>query len=382
MEIRDLYDKDRNLTGETILKGEQIPENRYIIVMLIFIQNSEGKFLIQKRSKQKNGLLAATGGHAKSGETSIQAIQTEVKEEIGLDLPEDKIELYFSGRQDEERVFFDDYYIKLDIDDISNLKLQEEEVESVCWMTKDEIIEAKKNGTFFMNHFEEFETLIDWLEDRKNGISITQENSNKEQYMELLLEADPSKELVNHYLNLGELFVLKFNDDVACVAVVVRIDDVDFILTTLWSMIPPQDEYFVWRGLNDFRQIMYNGHRLTIDDYNMEHKKCLSFLKRAVEESTAKHIVVVSHHLPTKAVVAPQHQGSLLNSAFATEFGNYIADSRISVWIYGHSHTNIDTTLGNTRIASNQLGYVGYQEHLQNGFNPQAYIELKQQEDE
>ena len=197
MEIRDLYDKDRNLTGETILKGEQIPENRYIIVMLIFIQNSEGKFLIQKRSKQKNGLLAATGGHAKSGETSIQAIQTEVKEE----------------------------YIKLDIDDISNLKLQEEEVESVCWMTKDEIIEAKKNGTFFMNHFEEFETLIDWLEDRENGISIKQENSNKEKYMELLLEADPSKELINQYLNLGELFVLNYNGDIACVAVVVRIDD-------------------------------------------------------------------------------------------------------------------------------------------------------------
>lgn len=168
MEVRDLYDKDRNLTGETILKGEKIPENRYIIVMLIFIQNSEGKFLIQKRSKQKNGLLAATGGHAKTGETSIQAIQTEVKEEIGLDLPENKIELYFSGRQDEERVFFDDYYIKLDIEDISKLKLQEEEVESVCWMTKDEIIEAKKNGTFFMNHFEEFETLIDWLDKKKN----------------------------------------------------------------------------------------------------------------------------------------------------------------------------------------------------------------------
>ena len=86
--------------------------------------------------------------------------------------------------------------------------------------------------------------------------------------------------------------------------------------------------------------------------------------------------------VPSKAVVAPQHQGSLLNSAFATEFGNYIADSRISVWIYGHSHTNIDTTIGNTRIVSNQLGYVRCQEHLQNGFNPQAYIELKQQEDE
>lgn len=225
MEVRDLYDKDRKLTGETILKGEKIPENRYIIVMLIFIQNSEGKFLIQKRSKQKNGLLAATGGHAKAGETSIQAIQTEVKEEIGLDLPEDKIELYFSGRQDEERVFFDDYYIKLDIEDISKLKLQEEEVESVCWMKKDEIIEAKKNGTFFMNHFEEFETLIEWLEDKEKGISIEQETSNKEQYMDLLLEADPSKKLINHYLNMGELFVLKYNNDIACIAVVVKIDD-------------------------------------------------------------------------------------------------------------------------------------------------------------
>ena len=163
---------------------------------------------------------------------------------------------------------------------------------------------------------------------------------------------------------------------------VVRIDDVDFILTTLWSMIPPEDEYFVWRGLNDFRQIMCNGRRLTIDDYNSEHQKCLSFLKCAVEESTAKQIVVVSHHLPTKAVVAPQHQDSLLNSAFATELGSYIADSRINVWIYGHSHTNINTTIRNTRIVSNQLGYVGYQEHLHNGFNPQAYIELKQQEDE
>ena len=157
---------------------------------------------------------------------------------------------------------------------------------------------------------------------------------------------------------------------------VVRIDDVDFILTTLWSMISPEDEYFVWRGLNDFHQIKYNGHRLTTEDYNLEHKKCLSFLKQSVEESTANHIVVVSHHLPTTAVVAPQHKDSILNSAFVTELGNYIADSRIDVWVYGHSHTNIDTSIGNTKIVSNQLGYVRSQEYIQNGFNTGAYIEL------
>lgn len=50
MERRDLYDKNRNLTGETILKGETIPDERYIVVVLVFIQNSEGKFLIQSRN--------------------------------------------------------------------------------------------------------------------------------------------------------------------------------------------------------------------------------------------------------------------------------------------------------------------------------------------
>ena len=71
MEQRDLYDVNRKLIGKTIFKGDSIPENSYIIVVLVFIQNSEGKFLIQKRSKIKNGKYATTGGHPKSGEDSI-----------------------------------------------------------------------------------------------------------------------------------------------------------------------------------------------------------------------------------------------------------------------------------------------------------------------
>ena len=81
MEKRDLYDKDKNLTGKTIYKNFPIPKGYYILVVLIFIQNSEGKFLIQKRSKLKNGKFATTGGHPKAGETSIEGAITEVKEE-------------------------------------------------------------------------------------------------------------------------------------------------------------------------------------------------------------------------------------------------------------------------------------------------------------
>ncbi len=156
---------------------------------------------------------------------------------------------------------------------------------------------------------------------------------------------------------------------------VVRIDDTDFILSTLWSHIRPQDEYFVARGMNDFRQIRYGGRRFTTDDFNVEHEKCLAFIKEAVEASDAKNIVVVTHHLPSYAVVNPYYKGDSLNSAFATELGDYIADSRINVWIYGHSHSNINTQLGNTKLLCNQMGYVAYGEHCR-GFDAGRFVEL------
>lgn len=54
MEYRDLYNKDRNLTGKTIAKGEPIPKGYYIKIVVCFMENSEGKFLMQKRSLQKD----------------------------------------------------------------------------------------------------------------------------------------------------------------------------------------------------------------------------------------------------------------------------------------------------------------------------------------
>lgn len=64
-----------------------------------------------------------------------------------------------------------------------------------------------------------------------------------------------------------------------------------------------------------------------------------------------KHIVVVTHHLPTRQVVAAQYLGSIFNSAFATELGEFIVESGINYWIYGHSHTNIDAMLSSTQVS-------------------------------
>lgn len=59
----------------------------------------------------------------------------------------------------------------------------------------------------------------------ERSIVIKKEKDNKEQYLDLLLEADPSEKLIRQYLADGDLFVLTYKNEVACVAVVTRVDD-------------------------------------------------------------------------------------------------------------------------------------------------------------
>ena len=155
---------------------------------------------------------------------------------------------------------------------------------------------------------------------------------------------------------------------------VVHIGDTDFILSTLWSKLDPLQEKRIQQGMSDFYQIGYDGEWLTPRHYNEEHENCVSFIREAVEKSTADKIVVVTHHAPSLQTVAPQHQNSILRSAFASDLADLIKNSRINYWVYGHSHTNIDCQIGQTKIICNQLGYVSSNEHL--GFNYNKFFEI------
>ena len=59
----------------------------------------------------------------------------------------------------------------------------------------------------------------------ERSVVIKKERENKEQYMSLLLETDPSEKLIRQYLVDGDLFVLTYKNEVACVAVVTKVDD-------------------------------------------------------------------------------------------------------------------------------------------------------------
>lgn len=164
MEVRDLYDINKNLTGETIIKGEKVPHDRRILVVAIWIENSKGQLLIQKRSLIKDGKWATTGGHPKSGETSLQGIITEVSEELGLDISNEDIK--FIHTENDERVFLDMYYVNKDID-LNDITLQEEEVSEVKWASIDEIINIIKSGEFKNSHTEMFKNYLKY-----KGLSI------------------------------------------------------------------------------------------------------------------------------------------------------------------------------------------------------------------
>ena len=158
---------------------------------------------------------------------------------------------------------------------------------------------------------------------------------------------------------------------------VVHLGGVDIIVSTLWAYIKPENSYMTEGGVNDFYRIRHNGYRLSSDTFNQEHERCLRFVKKAVSESSAKCKIVLTHHVPTDLCTAPEFRDSLINGAFTVELGNYIAESGIDFWIYGHSHRNIEAQIGDTQILSNQLGYVSYAEYRVNGFDPGRCIDVK-----
>lgn len=163
MEYLDLYDVNKNLTGEKIVRGKgkpQVPENNYINIVIIFMQNSEGKFLFQITSKEKGNEIATTGGHVKSGQTSYEAILAEVDEELGLDISKEDVKMidsYIFGV-----AFMDVYYLNKDIN-ISDLKLQDDEVDSVEWFTVDKIKELINEGKVRKGNIKAFESILNYL---------------------------------------------------------------------------------------------------------------------------------------------------------------------------------------------------------------------------
>lgn len=169
--------------------------------------------------------------------------------------------------------------------------------------------------------------------------------------------------------------VCTIRDNVKCYYnAVVQIENVDFIVSTLWAKIPLEEAYLTEQGVSDFHRILYNEETLTWDNFNREHNKCFHFLQEEVSKSVAEHIIVVTHHVPSFQLSSADYAGSKINGAFTVELEQYIANSPVEYWIYGHSHRNVNKVIGRTKCVSNQLGYVFHNEH--HTFDSQKIIKV------
>lgn len=164
-------------------------------------------------------------------------------------------------------------------------------------------------------------------------------------------------------LHEGVIFEVRPNVKVHYNDVIHLDEDTDLIVSTLWANIPPTESYLTERCVSDFTRIKNGQYRLSAERFNEEHARCRLFIKKAVADSKASKIIVATHLVPSFELMSPEFKHSSINGAFTAELGNFIAGSRIAYWIYGHSHRNINKTIGNTQCVSNQLGYVFQNEH-------------------
>lgn len=152
MEIWDLY----NLAGEVIgehVRGTQMPENGYHLVVHVWIRNAAGQYLMTQRSAQKKTYPLAwecVGGSVIQGEDSLTAALREVQEEVGIVLDTNnggkvltKIRDFAGGARVND---INDVYLFAYDGEIPLAEALTDEVAQACWMTRDEIIALYESG--------------------------------------------------------------------------------------------------------------------------------------------------------------------------------------------------------------------------------------------
>ncbi|AXY78077.1 metallophosphoesterase [Paraflavitalea soli] len=152
-----------------------------------------------------------------------------------------------------------------------------------------------------------------------------------------------------------------------------QLQDTTLIFSTLWSHISPAAEWDIARAVTDYRLITRDGEPFRPLHSNCLHAESRAFIESAVAAATSPHVIVATHHVPTFQHYPKQFRGSIINEAFATEMDDYIETSPITAWIYGHHHTNTPAfTISNTRLLTNQLGYVRKRAYY--GFSNKAVL--------
>ncbi len=164
MEFFDLRDEHGKVTGEIKERALVHADGDIHGTSHVWIVRPNSKngydLLLQKRSQNKDAYPGcydiSSAGHLPSGQDYLSSALREMEEELGIKAKPE--ELHFMGIHEgySEEIFYGKPFKNHEISyvylyrepvHIEQLILQEEEVESVCWMDFDECYEKIKEGS-------------------------------------------------------------------------------------------------------------------------------------------------------------------------------------------------------------------------------------------
>lgn len=148
MERWDLLDAQGRATGRTIVRGERLLPGQYHLVVHIWVVDSRGRLLIQKRASNLRlmpGVWAATGGSAVAGEGSADAARRELAEELGIHTAPQ--EMQYLGRLRRRNSHCDLWMLQADVP-VEELHLQKEEVARAMWVSWNRLMDMVHQRRF------------------------------------------------------------------------------------------------------------------------------------------------------------------------------------------------------------------------------------------
>lgn len=134
MELLDMYDQNRKLTGIIRRRGEPRQPGEYGLVVCVWVYDGKGKLLLTRRAQEKSfaGTWENSGGAAQAGEDSLTAIARELREETGIEAEGSEFE--FLGSSQDNFNFYDHYCICRNIP-LAQIKLLPGETDDAMWAT-------------------------------------------------------------------------------------------------------------------------------------------------------------------------------------------------------------------------------------------------------
>lgn len=140
MEYWDAYDASGHLTGDTLIRGEPIPDGLYHLVCEVLVRHTDGDYLLMKRSALKPnfpGCYEATScGSALQGEDAHSCIRRELYEETGI-VCDDFTEVW--QYCDQKHTLYHGYVCTVNIDKTA-IRLQDGETEGYLWLNETDFL--------------------------------------------------------------------------------------------------------------------------------------------------------------------------------------------------------------------------------------------------